>query len=150
MKASELRIGNLIQKHNGQIFTVTAEFIVEYEKYAGERLLTIPPKPLYSPIPLSEEWPLKIGLKYYEEISTEDFFGGALYHYEDEWVIMYDNEVHFIRDRSSSAYDGSTEYRTTKIEYVHQLQNLYHSLTGEELNLRAIYEPTNTEKHVTN
>lgn len=142
MKAFELRIGNFVLDYEGYVIeTITAQDLIEADE-DGEILR--------QPIPLTEAWLLRIGLKHYEEISTEKFFGGMLYVYEDEWVIIYDNEFHFIRNRSSSDYDGSTEYRTTKIESVHQLQNLYFALTGKELIFRAISEQHTSTKHVSN
>lgn len=125
MQARELRIGDFIEDDNGNLVEITPERL----QYITNRHWL----KSHHPIPLTEEWLLKLGLKYYAKISTESFFGGVLYHYEDEWVVVHGNEFHFIRDRSSSEYDGSTEYRTTEIKYVHQLQNIYQALAGEEL-----------------
>jgi hypothetical protein len=35
-----------------------------------------------------------------------------------------------------SHYEGYDFYRTIPIKYLHQLQNLYHALTGNELNIQ--------------
>jgi hypothetical protein len=108
MKATELRIGNLV-----------------WEDYGGEyEVLMISPnyvdlvKPFLSlsgrydinslkPIPLTEEWLLKLGFVWVEDIKI-------LKGYLDDYI------------------DGNSN---TQLKYVHQLQNLYFALTGEELTL---------------
>ena len=67
----------------------------------------------YKPIPLTEEWLFKFGFeKAYE----------TCYQYKDfilnDKFIMMDIDI------------------TIQLKYVHQLQNLYHSLTGEELTIK--------------
>lgn len=131
MKASELRIGNLVTLEGRP---VKADCISEYGEEA--KILN-----KLQPIPLTEEWLLKFGFYLYEEINNDHFFGGRMLRAKgdhDEFVVVHGNEYHFIRDISSSAFDGSTEYRTTEIHYVHQLQNLYFALTGEELKLYSL------------
>ena len=67
----------------------------------------------YKPIPLTEEWLFKFGFeKAYE----------TCYQYKDfilnDKFIMMDIDI------------------TIQLKYVHQLQNLYHSLTDEELTIK--------------
>ena len=67
----------------------------------------------YKPIPLTEEWLFKFGFeKAYE----------TCYQYKDfilnDKFIMMDIDI------------------TIQLKYVHQLQNLYHALTGEELTIK--------------
>jgi hypothetical protein len=129
MKASELRIGNYVS--NPPLSDCRKIDYLDIRDHAESRLI----QP-FDPIPLTEEWLIKFGFFVKEEISNDNFFGCHLYQNNDEFVIPYENTFHYIRDISSSEHDGSTEYRTTEIKYVHQLQNLYFALTGEELTIK--------------
>lgn len=71
-------------------------------------------------IELSEEWLLKFGLKCGDNLTVKGYFlrvGNAF--------ISIDEKVYFMGQP------------ITYIKYVHQLQNLYFALTGEELNIKA-------------
>lgn len=134
MNAKELRIGNLID-FEGQIETVyqirnsgvdffrgTTRTGVIFQSYVWEAI---------NVIPLTEEWLLKFGFKlfstgsYCKSLITDEDAYLALdlkYNYGFCWLnIKY----------------GLTE-NTTKIHCnsVHQLQNLYFALTGEELTIK--------------
>ena len=106
MKATELRIGNLIQSKENRIFKVTSEDLQFIE--AGS---------LCKPIPLTEEWLLKLGF-------------------------IKDEILEFYRDDKSNStiiidYDFICllGYSHVKIKYVHQLQNLYFALTNNEIEI---------------
>ena len=107
MKVTELRINNWVQfKHTETPVRVTlGDFVREYQ---DEHLDD------YKPIPLTEEWLLKFGFEY------NDLNGDS-----GLWKIppfqIYGKYNQFIYD-----------YRLD-VNYVHQLQNLYFALTGEEL-----------------
>jgi len=121
IKASELRIGNLVDLGN-RIAKVTEinhlscvvvdleetqDTIEDYERVQG--------------IILTEEWLLK--------------FGFTLYNKENP--IMFKGVV-FIEQRQKTLigtqfFTFGFEGNTIKLKYVHQLQNLYFALTGEEL-----------------
>ena len=77
-----------------------------------------------SPIELTEEWLLRMGFEkvksYYEEAETFDFYYGNIY---------------FDMANQSTKINGY--YCLSFVpEYVHQLQNLFYCLTGEELQLK--------------
>ena len=105
MEAKELRIGNLIQSRNNRIFEITLEDLQFIE--AGS---------LCKPIPLTEEWLIKLGAKKDKIDNT---------YYLPELEIMLPN---FFRYKTSMI---------SRIDYVHQLQNLYFTLIGEELTLKT-------------
>lgn len=67
-------------------------------------------------IPLTEEWLLKFGFERNEsgnyDKRLELFYGGNLYRFRQGWT-------------------------NVELKYVHQLQNLYFALTGEELTLKT-------------
>lgn len=131
MKASELRIGNLIQARGGAgivraIFGIDVlltdqitdeEWQPEVENCTG--------------IPLTEEWLIKFGFERSDSINKSPSFffkyvGGSELHINPEngvvWIERRENVFKF--------------NNPVLIEYVHQLQNLYFALTGEELTVK--------------
>lgn len=109
MKATELRIGNLYD-HNGEYKTVTADVILEV--WVAERNWV-------KPISLTEEWLLKFG--------STGTYGNWQYTLPVGAITF-----HFRRNIEWYSELGGI-YLGSKIKYVHQLQNLYFALTGEEL-----------------
>lgn len=69
------------------------------------------------PIPLTEEWLLKAGFLYYKECDLYILEGVEIAGYLQESMSIY--------------IFGSVD--SIKIQYIHQLQNLFFSLVGEEL-----------------
>ena len=117
LKANELRIGNYLNGKQGHVIItqIKENNIVKIHDntsifYVGTCL---------KPIPLTEEWFLKFG---FECVFTNDD-----HHY-------YLESIDLSLDRSYQPF-GIGEYKL-KFEYVHQLQNLYFALTGEELTLK--------------
>jgi hypothetical protein len=109
MKASELRIGNIV-RYGANNRVLDAELFLQLLKY------TTP----FDPIPLTEEWKLKFGFKKTEWDNFNSY--RLMIGNNDYTIVLYS--------------DGNCEVGdiiTCKIEYVHQLQNLYFALTGEEL-----------------
>ena len=117
MNAHELRIGNYILKNDKlhycswmTIRDIKTQSIEEDDKF--------------EPIPLTDEWLLKFG---FEKIKSEydvaecfDFLNGILY-------LDMANQI---------CYLLSSEFGINCPESVHQLQNLYFALTGEELTIK--------------
>ena len=120
MKATELRIGNLLQV-NGKIYSVA-----KLTK-SGCRLQPLDDSEVEAgniePIPLTEDLLLKLG---FEECFT-GFFEKADFLFDIQYD-GYPRKYELIFD----ANDGLC-YHKKEIKYVHQLQNLYYALTGEEL-----------------
>lgn len=122
MRAEELRIGNCVhfdmnnprednEPEQGYVdHIITAKDLNDKETI--ERL---------TPIPLTEEWLLKLGMKK----DGYDYWSGPVYF---ELAECRDGE--YINSVNSHEYDHGI-----KIKYVHSLQNLYFALTGEELKL---------------
>lgn len=73
----------------------------------------------HKPIPLTEEWLLKFGFEVYE-------FDHKANQYR------HGNRLLVIRDENCF-YDYGADIL---VKYVHQLQNLYFTLTGEELEVK--------------
>jgi hypothetical protein len=116
MKENELRIGNYVNKkinlysnhldYEEIVCTITDLCFIERNEN------------VYLPIPLTEEWLIKFG---FEKINH-----------------IYDGIIFLINKiKLCITLNGKCEIRggyiPIKIQYVHQLQNLYFALTGEEL-----------------
>ena len=118
MKTNELRIGNYLFAKGTEVIRFTSFFgLCNIESYP-ER---------YTPIPLNEEWLLKFGFNIKERI----------------WFSKKTN-IAWIRFEVSIKDKRCILFNTKKFEfcdilfpkYVHQLQNLYFALTGEELAIK--------------
>ena len=104
IKANELRIGNLYN-HNGEIREVTPSTIEEV--WNSERSWV-------KPIQLTEEWLLKFSFEHRE--------------------FSFDKGSFFLSKRKGkNEYLYQAHTNRFQVKYVHQLQNLYFSLTGREL-----------------
>ena len=120
MKAKELRIGNWveIQGLESKIILVDTEGCICENEYCEDFENNNITQNL-QPIPLTEEWLVKFGFEY------SDLNGDS-----GLWKIppfqIYGKYNQFIYD-----------YRLD-VNYVHQLQNLYFALTGEELTIKKI------------
>jgi len=119
MKANELRLGNYFVDSKGRLCEVEeiSKHFIDCNITAIDSAITSFP---IRPIPLTEEWLLKFGFTkiYNGHLNYVKEFGGlnAYGEWEDGKLIGVSVEcIHLL------------------IKYVHQLQNLYFSLTGEEL-----------------
>jgi hypothetical protein len=128
MKASELRIGNYVNVPIKE----QCPFRIDAFEYCSEKFIKVAQEvklngfevhPLtwyggdLQPIPLTEEWFLKFGLiKTKEGIILMGCY--QIVAHEESWRIILKNGV------------------LSNIKYVHQLQNLYFALTGEELTIK--------------
>jgi hypothetical protein len=112
MKATELRIGNWVQfKYTETPVRITlGDFVREYK---DEHLDD------YEPIPLTEEWLVKFGFE------KDD---GIWEHKELMWSCEISGD-----DDSFNFKRLGLDIPCIGIFYVHQLQNLYFALTGQEL-----------------
>lgn len=117
MKTSELRIGNWINNCDKDYVIDHNTFIniLDCEKVTGLFF--------WKPKPLTEEWLGRLG---FEKSSEGYWSNGKL-------------EVGFTTTDENIQYEYiSVTYKTemTDLKYVHQLQNLYFALTGEELTIK--------------
>jgi hypothetical protein len=122
IKANELRIGNLVKYDNCvKVIDVIndSKNIVEFED--GDTVYAVFH---CQPIPLTEEWLLKFGFvdkNYTLELKAK------------RKTIVFNWFSKVVSTGKRSGY-YSRKYR--HIKYVHQLQNLYFALTGEELEVK--------------
>ena len=111
LRASELRIGNFVNQIG---FSVQDGYPPNYKKLDQiKEAKQIDFSVYMEPIPLTEEWLLKFGFIIHED-------GYITCPNGRQWILHLDNEFEF-------------EALNIIVIYVHQLQNLYFALTGEEL-----------------
>jgi len=107
MKATELRIGNLVNNKEGNIVYVNPNHLI---------VLAYGIENVFKPIPLTEEWLLKFE---FEKNQSPN---------KDIQVGLVNDD--FANNVMSVVWRG---FILVKIQYVHQLQNLFYSITKEEL-----------------
>tara|TARA_R110000868_G_scaffold256359_2_gene513078 strand:+ start:510 stop:872 length:363 start_codon:yes stop_codon:yes gene_type:complete len=76
---------------------------------------------IYKPIPLTEEWLLRFGFR---DLGYGEWEKGD---------IILDNEY---TDKGIWNIRETVSHLSIDVKYVHQLQNLYFALTGEELTIK--------------
>ena len=117
MTANELRVGNsLIDSRNNEIHVVSGNSIHSMQYTGSTEIL--------KPIPLTEEWLLKFGFKYNSYSSYNLFI--------NDFLLVVSFEDYNCNVFIGVSYD---DIDFKHIKHVHQLQNLYFSLTGDELTL---------------
>lgn len=128
IKANELRIGNYVSDRHA-----SESFFAKVKKLDATRCYYGGFHSSYSdlrPIPLTKEWLERFGF----ERNESKMYDGHL----DVWYIYkYDGNIMF---NTELVTDGEIiiQFRRFPIvvKYVHQLQNLYFALTGEELEFK--------------
>ena len=123
MKTNELRIGNWVQ-----IVQAGKNYQVEQHNFCTDDDGYSAFLDHITPIPLNEEWLLKCGFK-------------KVKYDEDEYLynFIYKNLILDVWGTKLTETQREYIFRhfdiVNHIKYVHQLQNLYFSLTGEELTI---------------
>lgn len=139
MKANELRVGNLVFRANAWdaitkeplmfsdwpycVDSINSLQIGIYDFPDFDGCFDVPIKDI-SPIPLTEEWLLKADFE--KEIYNE---------YTDIYN-KFPLQLFWNTANSFEYFHKQFGGKFIKIQYVHQLQNLYFALTGEELNFK--------------
>lgn len=121
MKATDLRIGNYVNRI-GSITNITA---IEYHKdlsYVCTPISGSITENQIEPIQLTEEWLIKFGFKRNERIGSFDTY------------IVLMKESLSVNNKMGMYFKNQRV--PNNIKYVHQLQNLYYALTGEELTIK--------------
>lgn len=120
MRIQDLRIGNYFKEKNEEeiykcqgIYTDNCDETIVYYSQFYMDIETC------KPIPLTEEWLLKFGF--------EEYMDGLRL-----------NSIVIRLEKSELWYVSKHNIVLNKIRYVHQLQNLYFALTGEELTVKEL------------
>ena len=120
MNANELMLGNYVEFNETiyKVLAIKSGFMqVAYKSEKGNFIVSWIDNDSLNPIPLTEQWLLDFGFEMYEFDNKANQFRFK------ERLIVY---------RDGFLYDYGT---SVKLEYVHQLQNLYFALTGNSLRL---------------
>lgn len=133
MKASELRIGNLVYITDNLTNLIFKE-ITPINIHNLMHLTGWDKSPVdieFEPIPLTEEFFLKFGFENIDK-GGNDFitYTDSEHNYYLQIDVRRKDGKYLILDNS---FDDLRAFSMVDIEYVHQLQNLYFALTGEEL-----------------
>lgn len=135
MKATDLRIGNYVNPNCGELEHIMEIECVLPNEVSGcliddnyEEWLTHSNQNIsiegIAPVPLTEEWLKDFGFILYDE-DRRKFWGLGRSDAGDN-IVGYD----FIVNQYAGYHVDGCSY---EIQYVHQLQNIYHCLTGKEL-----------------
>lgn len=133
MKVEELRIGNLILDWNNkpveveQIQYMEPDSVLNHYSELVEYAINEIHIDQYKPIPLTEEWLTKFGFGKYKDEEGESL--------RRKGKILLNKAF---RLRFSDTNDDWYYSTAMRIETVHQLQNLYFALTGEELQIQKV------------
>jgi hypothetical protein len=138
MKANELRIGNYVtwkdEESNDAILTVTGIVLndcvwVEWEWEDGEKDYTECDFDGLKPILITEDWLIKLGFYEYDRMGENIFFSMKQYN-DMNW------NLHFNRNILTVSFKDLVWNKSFEIKYIHQFQNLYFAITGEELTIK--------------
>ena len=133
MQANELKIGNWVYEVNenskGTIAAIlqNERDIFDVEMLNKDGMFFEVQLEDIKPIPLTEEWLVKLGFKLKD--GQDDDKDSTMYHRNMICDIEYGDGSVFWHDNYTSIYHKS-------ITYVHDLQNLYHAIMGEELKIK--------------
>lgn len=133
MKTTELRIGNLVTDSSGFICeikeirsgTVKVKYHSDKDRYCIKSLCEI------FPVKLTEEWLIKFG---FDKDSQNKY---RLYSENCGLIGICEHKELYTNKHLSFFFNIGGSYSVSSIDiqikHVHQLQNLYFALTGEEL-----------------
>jgi hypothetical protein len=120
MKPHDVRIGNSVLDKDGNIKTVFAilsnGLVFDFNQYIGT------PIEWCNPMPLTEEWLIKVG---FIKLDSEGYF----------YIHEYNMGFKVSEDLKMVAWNN-LHLDGVKIEYLHQLQNLFYAITNEELTIK--------------
>jgi len=127
MISSDLRIGNLLYsdryKREVEVTAIEQTGVKVYGDFFIEGAYNL------KPIPLDEDWLIKFGFEYSDE---EEMYLNK--YIQDIGSLYFSKYDYIIRIEIYSRRNTSVPFRHVK--HVHKLQNLYYSLTGEELKIK--------------
>ena len=141
MKATELRIGNYVNYQDELTKVISLREGDKFNENIGLKIL--PTLGFFSeeeikPIPLTEEWLLKFGFK--RNGNDDEYF----YYTKDNFTMLKDYGSQGIAIPTKENKKGYVHlycgYYDNEIDFkhVHQLQNIYFALTGEELKIKEL------------
>lgn len=137
MKIQELRIGNLVKCKTSNDSAIYSVFQIDglglKVRLSHPRHTEFTPIDRIKPIPLTEEVLLKCGFSdkdYKQGYIGIDYKSGAM---TFDFVL---NKPGVMGNWNKCYTFSLPDYRFVNIDYLHQLQNLFFDLTGEELEVK--------------
>lgn len=152
MKAEELRIGNYVDVYKCDVHygievvnNISSMGINErlHGQYCAVFEYPMNDELLVTPIPLTEEWLLRFGFESdnYElhETYLIDISRPERYDHDSYLKILVMDDDCYVDISEKEIHPDTIENNVNlkKIKHIHQLQNLYYALTGEELKLKS-------------
>lgn len=134
MKVNELRKGNLLYYHSTNLVgtvSLISEFVFDCRNEIG----SFTPNCKYDPIPLTEEILSKCGFDFSAFKKPMQTCGVDLFYGHDYYFKRIGYKTDLILRSLNGVFRIECFY-STRIQYLHQLQNLYFALTGEELEVK--------------
>ncbi len=132
LKANELRIGNSVIINGTVIHEIGYSLIADvYQINIGisnSYLKTLKPEP----IPLTEEWLVKLGGK----IGDNEIYNDSFYCFEFDNMAIFVSVIGVVVI-ARSKYDSKSVKLDIQFKHVHTFQNLVHALTGNELTIKS-------------
>lgn len=136
MEAKSLRLGNYVMNGDdiGRVERLSIIRISTSSPHVGVEI---------SPIKLTEEWLITFG---FGKKEFRSMFDNRDEYWLDRTIVTEVSErntgfyLHAHNGVEMSFRDDSMVYRYVKLDYVHQLQNIYFALTGKELELKSFVE----------
>lgn len=131
MKAEELRIGNLANENDIGVIEIKSieDGFCWVSKVKNNAHFHLDVNQI-NPIPLTEEWLLKFGFEKKGEAFRHEYW------YINDFHIQIHGDRFPLRIWGGESAPHLTQYIGHKTKHVHQLQNLYFALTGEELTIK--------------
>lgn len=140
MDVKELRIGNYIlgnymdygdfedaeKQEICTVLSLDSVGVCEYSIWVEGESASVEHYDSFEGIELTEEWILKLGLSSYQDIKVKDYGFLCIESVNDE-------KVFYIMGNDNPTYSKMFKLN---VKYVHQLQNLYFALTGQELTIK--------------
>ncbi len=137
MKTQELRIGNAVNFTENNELAIVSEIDADGIKVdVGKELVWIEITS-FNQILLTEEWIIRLGFKIKKHKWSDGSISNNYFWLRDYFVLIETDYISLAR-----VFQGEQQF-VSNIESVHQLQNLYFTLTSEEL----IFNPLKDKQH---
>lgn len=129
MNEKDLRIGNLVSDFRGNFIEVESINFAGINLGSGDGPSIYPDEEFkcIKPISLTQEWVQKLGFLWSIQHQAHKLEG---FNYVIDLWEVYPGEDGSVVFLKKDVRSGET---LVKVRYVHELQNLYHELTGKEL-----------------
>jgi hypothetical protein len=139
MKANDLRVGNTLKSHLTGEYVKVDWLAIKHIQDGNIQSIYNPEVPVYEPIPLTPEILEKCGFKLLSFANGVKYI--SLPKLPKPFVLLFVRD-HYILSIKQDSFPELIDMQTRGSK-LHQLQNLYYALTGEEfkINLSETVKP---------